>query len=288
MTTQQGNDQLSNDPVFNNLISVKSSLSKNNQELIPALIKLFGDFRIKIVSDLNEKFNNMTDIIKEECLTACKAKDEKILELQAMCTTLQGRYLALEDKLDATEAYERKDTIIISGKVPAVTEQEHIKDVTINLLNSKLSDVQIEPHDISICHRLQQKRTSPGQAPKPPNIYVKLVRRDLKHALIRASKKQPKQALNKIFVNESLTPARSKIFHTLMDLKKNNDAIKGVTSMEGDVYAYTAGPPDQTFQVQGRTRDTRHRINNRRDLQKFCDDHLRKPLEELLDYWTES
>ena len=274
-----------NDPIFESLTVLQPTLSKPNQNLIPVLIKLFTDFRTKVVSDLEEKFNASTNAMKEEWMTVCKAKDEKIVHLQNSCTILEKKCFDLEDKIDATEAYERKDTIVISGAVPPSTEGEDITRVTIDLLKAKLPGIEMHPTDISICHRLQKKRSADGTI-KPPNIYVKLVRREQKKALILASKSQPKTATNKIFVNESLTQQRSSVLHTLLKLKKDHDVIKGATSMEGNVYAYTEPPPPAHASSGGtrsKPKDIRHLINNRRSLQKFCDDYLRRPLEELLE-----
>lgn len=274
------------DPIFKDLLSIQPSLSKNNQVLIPALINLFGEFRAKVVADLTLQFNSMATSMENDCLKLCQAKDAEISSLKTLATKLEDRCHELEDKLDASEAYSRKDSIIISGAVPAVSNQENLNNLTVTLLNSKFPESKIELKDISICHRLQSKNPLPDQARKPPNIYVKLVRRNVKQMLIRSSKKQAKTAVNKIFINESLTPARSKVMHTLLDLKKRHETIRGVTSMDGNVYAYTAATPrasGTSSSAQGRPRDVRHLINNHSDLQKFCDAYLRRPLELLLE-----
>ena len=277
-----------NDPMFKELLAIQPTLARGNQDLVPVLIKVFGDFHTKIVADLTTKFNAMTNKIKEEHSKVCKAKDDKTSALKTECTKLQARCQELEEKLDASEAYSRKDSIIISGDLPAVSSQENLKELSVELLNRKLPECKVEAQDISICHRLQTKKPKPGQVAKPPNIYIKLVRRDVKQALVLSSKKQPRQGTNKIFVNESLTPTRSKVLHTLVDLKKKHGSIKGVTSMDGHVYAYTAAPPGAASSQTGRPQDVRHRINTDRELQKFCDQHLQKPLERLLESSSEA
>ena len=71
---------------------------------------------------------------------------------------------------------------------------------------------------------------------------------------------------------------------TLISLKKDHKVVKGVTSLQGDIYAYiehqaVAGGDD----AGGRHRDTRHCINTQTQLRKFCREHLQKPLEDFID-----
>ena len=134
----------------------------------------------------------------------------------------------LEKKIDATEAYERRDSIIISGAIPPATEgrEENSVKVVVDTINKKLGAISIGPNDISVAHRLQAKPTVPGSTPRPPNIYVKLVRRDLKKQLITASKQQNRNS-ERIFINDSLTPQRNAVFRTLQKIKREHDVVKG-------------------------------------------------------------
>ena len=272
--------------IYDELQALKTSLPKNSQELIPVLMQLFADFHEKIVAEMTAKFSDKISSNKKAYDDAIKAKDKENASLKSTCKELEDRCQHLEDKLDASEAYSRKDSIIISGDVPAATVDENLKKITVELLNSKLPNSKVELQDISICHRLQTKVPPPGKTANPPNIYVKLVRRDVKQALVLSSKKQPRETIKKIYVNESLTAARSKVLHTLVDLKKKHPSIKGVTSMDGDIYAYTARPNASAEKSSNDRRglpDLRHRINNQRELQKFCDVHLCRTLESLLE-----
>ena len=267
-----------NDPLFSKLDDLKSELPVKTKPLVPTLKTLFGDFREQLLQDFTRKVDAAVQAIKEECLAVCQAKDDKVTQLE---TTIAR----LEDKLDAAEAYERKDSIIISGAVGQPNTGEITKNVAVDLIKAKLG-TPIEPTDISICHRLQTKPFTSQSLVKPPNIYVKLVRRDHKQELIRASKRQNKEAPNKVFVNESLTRQRSAILQTLLRIKKDHDVIKGVTSMDGDVYAYTAAEDHAVRNRDGqRRRDVRHRLNTRAQLQKFCNDVVKKPLEQFIINW---
>ena len=263
---------------------LKAELKEKNMK-INELVKSHKQF-------MEEKVD-MIDAVEKNAAAIKKLKDlkidqleEKLLEAEACKKKLNEKIVSLEDKIDATEAYERRDTVILSGAIPAVSPNENIKQVTVDLIKSKYRNIDISPNDISVCHRLQTKSRTDGSQ-KPPNIYVKFVRRDTKREMIIASKEQARDARNKVFANESLTPIRTTILQTLLKIKHTNTTIKGVTSIEGQVYAYTA-PQGQTPHADGSTRrprDRRHAINTKEQLQEFCDTFLRRPLEDLVDSW---
>ena len=272
-------------PLFKDLTALQPSLSKANQNLIPILVQLFSEFRDKIVDEMKLKFELSVSQIKKECQTLCQAKDATINELQNSCQQYQAEVTSLEEKFDASEAYSRKDAIILSGAIPPVKQGESTNQVVVDIIKSKFPAISLQSNDINICHRLQQKPSINGQTTKPANIYVKLCRRSQKQELIRASKGQAREAANKVFVNESLTKQRSAVLQTLVKMKKNCDNVKGVTSMDGNVYVYTATNQREASRDGLRPKDKRHLVNTRRDLQKFCSEYIRKPLEDFIDAW---
>ena len=203
----------------------------------------------------------------------------------------------MEHKQDATDAYERRDSVIISGSLPQHVPEENTANLVIDLIRRKFPNVQCEAHDISVSHRVPSRRKENGR-PKSMNIYVKFVRRDLKKRLIAASREQAKtRAADKIFVNESLTPQRSAIFHALKDMKKKNpDKIRGVTSLEGKIHCFTPREGEDSAAARPRDaaahrprNDRRHIIITREDLQTFCNDFIKKPLvfEDFITGWPE-
>ena len=242
----------------------------------------------RIIRAIREEMSEMkSELINlKELLTV---RDEKItflensvIDLRNENKNLRSELVSVIDKLDSTEAYERRDTVIVSGAVSPATQGEITKNVVIELIRDKIG-LNIQHNDISIAHRLQ---THPKrQGGKPPGICVKLCRRDLKRDLLTASKNQPRRDSSKIFINESLTPTRSAIFKTLRNIKRNNiDLIKGVTTQDGQVVVYTPPQPAATG-VTSMRKDIRHRINTRAQLQNFCDEFVRQPLENFIDAW---
>ena len=267
------------DPIFCELNSLKPTIAKTLQPIVPALVQLFSSLQSKLISEFKTLLDNTVDSMKRECLSVCRDKDQTI-------ETLKKQVFQLEEKLEDTEAYERRDTVILSGSVPSLVSNEETSKVVVDLVKTKFPNIEIARSDISVSHRLQSKRPNKQGITYPPNIYVKLVRRELKHQLIDASKKQPKESRDKLFVNESLTPKRTRIRQTLLNMKKKHgDVIRGVSSFEGSVFAYTpqpAGSDASTNDGSRRRRDLRHRVNTDEELRKFCREFLKKPLDEFI------
>ena len=245
-----------------------------------------------IIDALREELSGMKEDLREmkEFLTN---KDERIscleatvADLSTVNSNMQSKLEELEAKIDATEAYERRDTIIISGDVDRATNGEDSKKVAIDLIQRKLGGFKLLPSDISVAHRLQTSSPPQGQTAKPPNMYIKLCRRDLKPALIQASKQQPKNT-SRIYINESLTPTRTAIRKSLLNMKRSHpDVIKGVTSQEGVVVVFTPAPAAAAGRE--RAKDLRHRISTRSQLKKFCEDFIKKPLDDYIISWPKA
>ena len=277
----------SKDPMFDKLTSIKSNLSPNNQQIVPTLIKIFGDFHSKLISAFDSKLEDAVSRIEAKFEGLVQEKDAKIEELQSTNSDLREQVTSLDEKLDALNAHSRKDTIIISGALPQSVQNEDSTTVVRELLAQKFPTITINEADISVAHRLQKKKPNNDGTTPPSNIIAKLVRRNLKIQLIKASRDQNKEATDKIYINESLTPQRSAVLKTLIKLKKDHKVIKGASSMQGEVYAYMEHPAvSGDDEAGGRHRDTRHTINTHAQLKIFCREHLKKSLEEFIDGHT--
>ena len=129
---------------------------------------------------------------------------------------------------------------------------------------------------------------APLTAYKPPSrqgedkrsLVVKLCRRDLKRELISASKRQ--QRPSNFLINESLSPLRQNILYSLRRIRSSHpNILSGCTSIDGRIFAYTK-PPDTSRS----SRDIRHLINTKESLQTFCNDYIKRPLEEFVQNWS--
>ena len=138
----------------------------------------------------------------------------------------------LEERIEDAEAYERKDTLVISGKnVPPVVPGQNETTIVSDLLRFGLK-LNVSSADISIAHHIGRKPVN--QQVDSRNIIVKLCRRDLKEDILNACRQiRPKD----IYINESLTPTRSKIMYILRTAKKKGySRIAGCSSFGGRVF----------------------------------------------------
>ena len=126
------------------------------------------DEKIDIANSLESNAAAIKDC--EASLTKIADLEKKLEEASNTKIALNDKIASLEDKIDATDAYERRDCVILSGAVPPVSPNENTRQVTVDIINTKYRNLNIAPSDISTCHRLQPKRTSPNGTQKPPNV----------------------------------------------------------------------------------------------------------------------
>ena len=242
--------------------------SKDGKAIIPAFTSFFSSFQ--------EKLNNMFSEMKEEFLATLAQKDIKIENLEGEIGVMKGRIERLENQLDDNEAYERRDTVIISGpKIPPAHNDEKCDEIVCKLVSDELR-CKISPSDVSTAHRLGPKRIS--QQPDTRSIIVKFCRRDVKSDLISSAKRVKPSEL---FFNESLTPQRQTIFHALRSAKKQlPNIIDGCSTREGSVYVWVK-PPRPSASPTG-PRNVRVIVNTMTKLQDFCEKTLNCPVARFL------
>ena len=132
-------------------------------------------------------------------------------------------------RIDAIEQYGRRDTFEIQGipELPYDNPQQLVIEV------ARLADIEVEANDISIAHRLPSK--------KQGKIIVKFTRRAKRNEFYDARKKLrtkrskdlpmvyavPKSSTvshrSRIYINESLTPYRKRLFNRILEFKRTHN-----------------------------------------------------------------
>ena len=229
------------------------------------------------ISSLRAEFIKMRDEMKKEMEdlktkfeTAIAKKDEDIERLSSENKELRACADRLEEKLDDSDAYERKDCIVFSGDdVPSAGLGENCKEVVLQLVKEKLK-INLQPSDVSTAHRLGRKPVSQGADRR--KLIMKLCRRDMKRDIIHACK----ELKPGFYANESLTPTRNSILFALRQMKRigNNSPVKGTATVDGNVYAW--------IRPVGATRDQRVLVNTLPKLREFSINIMKKPLTEFL------
>ena len=244
--------------------------SKDGKLLVPAMIEVF--------KSIQDSFTNMFDTFKHEFKSMIKEKDTKIDALTLKVSVLEKTVERLEERLDDNDTYERRDTLILSGrKVPVVQPNENPTNILCTLLKDNLN-YSVNSNEISVCHRLGAKSAS--QKPDRRSLIVKFCRRDTKVDVLSSARKGKPSDL---FINECLTPCQQTISYVLRKAKKEfPNIISGTTTFEGKNFVWVKPPnPD----ARG-AKDLRLKISTHQKLVDFCTKTLRKPLDHFVSEWT--
>ena len=236
----------------------------------------FGPDSQLIVNVIKVEFERIRSEFQDmrgEFLEVLNARNGEIDELKGEVSSLKQKVKELSGLLDENDAYERRDTVIVRGDgIPEVKRGENCGQLVSELLKQELK-VQIPASEISTVHRLGSRPNN--QMPDKRNFIIKFCRRDFKREVIYASKKVKSR---KVIVHENLTPARRTIFQSLRRMKQQHpELVKGVSTYEGKIYAYTPNGSSQP-----NARDIRHAVNDIESLSKFCTEYVKKPLELFL------
>ena len=221
------------------------------------LVDLSNDQR-KIISFFDRKLAMITSDFE----TKLAIKETKIDQLSTELVELRRKVLALDDKQEDADAYERKDTVIISGsEVPAAADGEDAAQIVSSLVKNKVGYF-LRPAEISVAHRLGKKPLN--QAPDRRSLIVKLCRREVKRDLVTACRtaKPPN-----LYVNESLTKTRSTVLFGLRQAKKKHpNVVAGCGSADGRVFAWIMSPNPSAPNAK----NVKIFINTRDKFEDFC------------------
>ena len=99
----------------------------------------------------------------------------------------------------------------------------------------------------------------------------------MKQKIISVCKRTKPEGL---FINENLTPTRSRILYALWKAKRRfQNIIASRSSLDGKVHVYIKSPSPGA----GIARNTKVTINSQEQLQKFCERTLEIEAKELID-----
>ena len=178
---------------------------------------------------------------------------EKVDNLQSTNTNLAEKLSRLENELDDTAQYQRRDTLIFSGNVvPKERAEENSTQILVDAVASHLK-IPFSAEDVSVAHRLGKKRED--DIPRP--IIVKLISRNKKAQIVRARIALPKPTSNDgatatngrvLHVNESLTPVRRNLFYKLRQLrKKHPNLFKHLYTQDGKITVKLSATNDRKY-----------------------------------------
>ena len=213
--------------------------------------------------------------LRSDFLQIIEQKDRQISSMNSEVQLLRKEVLKLREEVDDSEAYERRDTLVLSGsEVPVCTNGELVSNICCDLVRDKLR-IQLNPTDISTSHRIGKKPAS--QTPDRRNIIMKLCRRDLKSSLLDACRSNKP---SNFYVNESLTPVRSKVMYALRKMKKETGSrVSGTSTRDGRVFAWVKHAPGSP----PGSRDVKVPVNSLPALQEFSLKYMAKDASYFID-----
>lgn len=208
----------------------------------------------KIVELLSSKLEGAVSELK----AILELKDSKINKLESELASMKREWQDLREKVEDIENFQRRDSLVISGEgIPAAAPAERTTEVVRAVVRSHLK-VELGDGDVLEAYRTGLRGT---QDPGRGQIVVKLRHHSLREDLVRTSKTvRPAN----VFINENLTPMRSKILYTLRQAKRRfPDKINGCGSRNGQVYAWIK-PPNPS------AKNMKVLINSINRLEEFC------------------
>ena len=240
--------------------------------------------------DLKEFLGLLVDVLQNSAVSSNK----RVAELEDRVTTLEQEVQQLKNALDDNDQYERRDTIVLSGKsIPVEVDGVSCKSDVINCINSTLAlDPPLIDRDINICHRVGKKKNTPDSPPRA--IYIKMCRRDvIPEIYAKCRSKKPKD----FYVSDSQTPLRAKISFFLRELKRLEPTkIMATVTARGDPVALvplrpipqrqmrSSGAPDGSSNRKLPTK--RVTIKTKLELDYFVRDYFKSTLQELNLPWS--
>ena len=233
--------------------------SKDAKTLLPAIVTFFQGYE--------EKMREMMDKMREDFTAIITESDKKVSALEREVVGLNKKITKLEERIEEADAYERRDTLIISGKkVPLFQEGENSADLVVKTVKDNMNLV-VSPNDISVAHRLGAKPRD--QRPDQRSFIVKFCRRETKrNVLLAARRTKP----NDIFINESLTPQRHEIYQCLRRAKREfPEKVNGCSTIDGSIYVWVKSSTPGV-------RDLRLSMNSFERFKNFCEEKFEKPV----------
>ena len=180
---------------------------------------------------LSEEGKAIVSLIKKHFDESLKVRDEKIEVLQQQLSTLQDKVTSLENQIDSNSAYDRRETLVLSGNIPPVNPNENCNNIVRKIIKDQ-THLIINDVDISTAHRLGRKPDAGSHAPDKRSIIFKLCRRDIKRDIFQACKNYKPN----FYINEHLTPTRGTIMYALRKAKQLNPEKIGVArTHEGNI-----------------------------------------------------
>ena len=214
-----------------------------NPECMKMIENLMESATAKVILAFNEKFEGLQkriEIVEAENFT----KGQEISKLKNALDSKERKIDELQSQLESIDANRRLSCLILSCKdFERREEVENWEVRAAEALNKRVPDLQLEPTELSVAHRLA----------KDDKVIIKFVRRcvrnrvfECRFALANAAKSGANRAtggdpsssqLSPLYISECLTPGNRALYDELLRARRqeNGSLVTSVFSRNGVV-----------------------------------------------------
>lgn len=213
-------------------------------KLTTALTNSFNMSIDRLVNSITSQFNRRVDVLETSIFdanTRIDGLENEIKKLKSENTNLHdelavanAKVRSLTENYDTLEQYSRSDNLLIHG-VPYLSEaNEKLLDKTvIDMLNTNLPNLNLDPKDISIMHRtrISRQQSSQNGPPKPPPVVIRFTRRVVRNNILHRRRELKGK---RVAISEQLTQNRAQLLQKAQDLITDNK-IQNAWSQDGKI-----------------------------------------------------
>ena len=224
------------------------------------------------------ELENQLETEKNENNAKLSAVEAELTQYKADNKDLASQLKKITHSHDELEAYGRRESLVFSGdQIKTYEPNENCVQLAKSLIQNTLK-MNLDPM-ISTAHRMGKPPARDSNRPDKRAIIVKFIRRDDKFQILKTARDKSTR-IQGLFVNESLTPTRSKILNVLRKCKSlENGLVKGTSTLNGRVFAIHKPAANASSDAA----PLRTEINTKEKLMDFCSNFLKKDLETFLD-----
>lgn len=200
------------------------------EDVMQAIAEIREDQKV-MVAEFNKSHESLNSKL-DETMTALRSQTEELKNyreqvelLETENSALREKVAAMETRMEDIELYSRRNCLEIQG-IPE-QPQEDVLDIVQKV--GRAVNMEISSSMIDACHRLGKPGDTSRKGPR--GIIVKFVRRLDKEELMKM-KRQKKDLSTRhlnlptdssIYLNESLTPSRRRLYALARQVKKEKD-----------------------------------------------------------------
>lgn len=185
-----------------------------------------------LVPIMTAQFQKAFERSLEVMMKVLKESEEKKADL------LQSQNLMLRYEIDRLEQYSRRESVRIVG-LGGDTDEEDLQQKVLDIAQEL--DVNLKADDISVVHRTGKKLHRPN---RPRDVIVKFTTRRAKSDIMKQKKKLKRNdGFKGVFLNDDLTPLRSKLLSICKAQKK---VERVTTSHDGKIVCFLRKVPGST------------------------------------------